>query len=205
MDIQLREKSAAWQEAIREAAQSVVTEFLADATPDEIIAKFLLNDDYSERTGSDWDRYFRREYGLKALFCACEARKLPPTWREAFELAEEIYKKLPTGEHYDEKVGDKVIDKKKYTFAQRGEVAFIDNYSVLSGTVIRVDVVTQEDAGTLVYWNQGIKKTAGGFGNDTAGQIAKIFVLNCIPEVEDEKLEGYPIGSINSVELIHAF
>jgi len=203
MNLELRERSAAWQEAIREAAQSVVTEYLEDATVDEIIAKFLLNDDYSERSGSDWDRYFRKEYGLKALFCACEARKLPPTWREAFELAEEVYKKLPSGDSFGERINDKVIDKKKYTFAQRGEVAFIDNYSVLAGTVIRVDIVTKaEEAGTLVYWNQGFKKTASGFGNDSTGQIAKIFVLNCIPEVEDEVLESYAPGTIKAADLI---
>ena len=202
MNIQLREKSAEWQEAIKEAAEKMVTEFLEESSIDEIIAKVLLNDDYTERTGSDWDSYFRKEFGLKALFCACEARKLPPTWRDAFELAEEVYKKLPSGNDYGKRISDKIIDKKKYTFAQRGEVAFIDNYSVLPGTVIRVDVVTNEDAGTLVYWNKGFKKTAGGFGNDSAGQLAKIFVLNCIPEVEDEKLDGFAPGTIKAVSLI---
>ena len=77
---------------------------------DELILNVLLNDELSDVTASDWDsKYFRKEYGLKAIFCGGEINKLSPTMREAFELAEEIYYKLQTAA-FDEKVTDTSID-----------------------------------------------------------------------------------------------
>jgi hypothetical protein len=200
MEAKIVERSAAWQDAIRAAARETAPEYMnIDGwSVDELILNILLNDELSDVTASDWDsKYFRKEYGLKAIFCGGEINKLPPTVREAFELAEEIYYKLPTAA-FDEKVTDSCIDKKKYSFAQRGEEAHFDNVGTSLGTVIRVDVKTQAEKGTLIYWNQGYAK---GKMRDRRENLAKVYVLNFVEEFdEDESI--LQVNSIKAVDLL---
>ena len=150
---------------------------------DEKILNVLLNDEICDVTASEWDKHFRKEFGLKALFCGGEINKLPPTVRDAFELAEEIYYKLQTAA-FDEKVTDTSIDKKKYNFAKRGEEAHFDNAGSELGSVIRVDVRTQAEKGTLIYWNQGYSK---GKVSNRCTHLAKVYVLNFIEEFDEEQ------------------
>ena len=186
MEAKYFEKSEEWVNAIRETANTIAPEYmnLDGMSVDELILNVLLNDELSDVTASDWDtKYFRKEYGLKAIFCGGEINKLPPTVKEAFELAEEIYYKLPTAS-FDEKVTDASIDKKKYNFAKRGEEAHFDNAGSELGSVIRVDVCTSLEKGTLVYWNQGYTK---GKTRDRQAHLAKVYVLNFVEEFDEEQ------------------
>lgn len=186
MEAKIQERNAAWLDAIRAAARETAPEYMNidDMSVDELILNVLLNDELSDVTASDWDtKYFRKEYGLKALFCGGEINKLPPTVREAFELAEEIYYKLQTAA-FDEKVTDTSIDKKKYNFARRGEEAHFDNAGSELGSVIRVDVRTQAEKGTLIYWNQGYTK---GKVSNRRTHLAKVYVLNFVEEFDEDQ------------------
>lgn len=186
MEAKIVERSAAWRDAIVAAAEMVKPEYmnLDGWSVDELILNVLLNDELSDITASDWDsKYFRKEYGLKAIFCGGEINKLPPTVKEAFQLAEEIYYKLPAGA-FDEKVTDTAIDKKKYNFAKRGEEAHFDNAGTSLGVVVRVDVRTSLEEGTLIYWNQGYSK---GKTRDRRENLAKVYVLNFIEEFDEDQ------------------
>ncbi len=183
----IKERSAAWRDAIVAAAEMLKPEYMnIDGwSVDELILNILLNDELSDVTASDWDsKYFRKEYGLKTIFCGGEINKLPPTVRDAFELAEEVYYKLPTGEAFDEKVTDASIDKKKYNFAKRGEEAHFDNAGTSLGVIIRVDVRTSLEEGTLIYWNQGYSK---GKTRDRQAHLAKVYVLNFVEEFDEDQ------------------
>ena len=185
MEAKIQERNAAWQDAIRTAAAEVAPEYMnIDCmSVDELILNVLLNDELSDVTASDWDtKYFRKEYGLKALFCGGEINKLPPTIREAFELAEEIFSKLPSA--FDEKVLDSDINKKKYGFSARGEEAHFDNVGTSLGAVIRVDVRTNLEKGQLIYWNQGYAK---GKMKDRREHLAKVYVLNFVEEFDEDQ------------------
>lgn len=189
------ERSAEWENAIREAAKSIAPEYmnLSGMTVDELILSVLLNDEVCDVTASEWDsKYFRKEFGLKAIFCGGEINKLPPTVKDAFFLAEEIFTKLPCA--FDEKVLDGSIDKKKYGFAARGEEAHFDNVGTSLGVVIRVDVRTQAEKGTLIYWNQGYQH---GKMSDRRAHLAKIYILNFVPEFDEEQ-------SITKTQLLRA-
>jgi hypothetical protein len=198
MDTKYIEKSAAWQEAITAVATEVAPTYvnIDGMSIDELIFNILLNDELSEKTASQWDKYFRKQYGLKALFCGSEIQKLPPTAREAFLLAEEVYEKLPKS--YDEKVADEAINKKSYTFAQRGEVAHFDNAGSSLGVVIRVDVKTTLEEGTLIYWNQGYAK---GRMCDRQENLAKVYILNFIDEFDEEQA----IGRASTIKAVDFF
>ena len=185
MEAKYIERSNAWQDAIVAAARETAPEYvnLDGMSIDELILSVLLNDEICEVTASEWDsKYFRKEHGLKAIFCGGEINKLPPTIREAFELAEEIFYKLPS--EFDEKVTDGCIDKKKYSFAQRAEEAHFDNVGTALGVVIRVDVRTSLEKGTLIYWNQGYSK---GKMRNRRENLAKVYVLNFIEEFDEEQ------------------
>lgn len=179
------ERSSAWQDAIVTAAKMIAPEYMNvnDWSVDELILNVLLNDELTDVTATDWDsKYFRKEHGLKAIFCGGEILKLPPTIREAFELAEEIFYKLPA--EFDEKVTDGSIEKKHYGFAKRGEEAHFDNAGTALGVVIRVDVKTPLEKGTLIYWNQGYQR---GKMRDRREHLAKVFILNFLEEFDDEQ------------------
>ena len=200
MEARYLERSAAWQTAIEEMAAMTAPEYmnLSGMSVDELILNVLLNDEVCDVTASEWDtQCFRKEYGLKAIFAGGEILKLPPTVKEAFQLAEEVFYKLPTAA-FDEKVTDSCIDKKKYSFAQRGEEAHFDNVGTSLGTVIRVDVKTQVEKGTLIYWNQGYSK---GKMKDRREHLAKVYVLNFVEEFdEDESI--LQVNSIKAVDLL---
>jgi len=192
------ERSAAWQEAIQTTAREVAPSYinLDGLSIDELIFNILLNDEMCDVTASEWDKHFRKEFGLKALFCGGEINKLPTTIHEAFDLAEEVYEKLPQA--YDEKVTDGSIDKKRYTFAQRGEEAHFDNAGSSLGTVVRVDVRTSLEKGTLIYWNQGYSK---GKIRDRHENLAKVFVLNFVDEFDEEQ----SIAKVSSIKAVDLF
>ncbi len=193
------ERSAAWRDAIVTAAKEAAPEYMnvEGWSVDELILNVLLNDELTDVTASDWDsKYFRKEHGLKAIFCGGEILKLSPTVRDAFELAEEIYYKLPA--EFTDKVLDGDINKKKYGFSARGEEAHFDNAGTSLGVVIRVDVRTSLEKGTLIYWNQGYEK--GRTANRRA-HLAKVYVLNFVEEFdEDESI--LQVNSIKAVDLL---
>ena len=185
MEQKYLERSAEWQNAIRAAVEMIKPEYMnVDGwSVDELILNVLLNDELTDVTASDWDsKYFRKEHGLKAIFCGGEILKLPPTIREAFELAEEIFYKLPS--EFDEKVFDCDINKKKYGFAKRGEEVHFDNAGTSLGVIIRLDVKTSLEKGTLIYWNQGYQR---GKMSDRREHLAKVFVLNFVEEFDEEQ------------------
>ena len=190
-------KSEEWENAIREMANAIAPEYMniANWSVDQLLFNILLNDELTDVTASEWDKCFRKEYGLKALFCGGEIKKLSPTIYDAFELAEEVYDKLPSS--FDEKVLDGCLVKKNYNFAQRGEEAHFDNAGSSLGVVIRVDVRTSLEKGTLIYWNQGY---GHGKTRDRQKNLAKVYVLNFVEEFDEEQSIA-KVSSIKSVDL----
>lgn len=190
-------KSQEWENAIREMAKAVAPEYmcLEGRSIDQLIFNILLNDEITDVTASEWDKCFRKEYGLKALFCGGEIKKLSPTVYDAFMLAEEVYGKLPSC--FDEKVLDNCLVKKNYGFSKRGEEAIFDNAGTALGVVIRIDVKTSLEKGTLIYWNQGY---GHGKMRDRQENLAKVYVMNFVPEFDEDQSIA-KVSSIKSVDL----
>lgn len=129
--------------------------------------QLLFNDEVCERDSVAMFRYFQREYSLHVTLVGNEFRQVERVVNDAFLLSNELFKLLPN--RWSDDIDVKNLDKHKFGFSHRGEVAVFQIWRNINASIIEMQVKTETLEGEFLYWSKD-----------------KIFVINFVSEFDEE-------------------
>jgi len=166
MNLEILARSEEWKSVIADECQN----YLSEGERSEALTLLEQLKTIFE-CGEEFDEEFRkrivRDNNLHVTIDRHEVCHLSPTVKDAYNLCEQLNSLLP--DNLDEP-DLKGLDRKRYHFSERGEIAIFRFVRNANMAVIELEVVTQaEEEEEFIYWSKD-----------------KLYVMSFVPEADDE-------------------